>query len=42
MHNNNPESNNIIDKNMLPDHDFIGVIRGKHYQDYLPGHMDRY
>ncbi|MBD2136685.1 hypothetical protein H6F32_03565 [Anabaena sp. FACHB-1237] len=38
MHNNNPESNNIIDEDMLPEYNFTGGIRGKHYQDYRRGH----
>jgi hypothetical protein len=38
MPNMNNESNNIIDEDMLPEYDFIGGVRGKHYQDYRQGH----
>ena len=38
MPNINNQSNNIRDEDMLPEYDFIGGVRGKHYQDYRQGH----
>ncbi|NET55520.1 MAG: hypothetical protein F6K47_04805 [Symploca sp. SIO2E6] len=29
---------NPIDEDMLPEYDFSGGIRGKHYQEYRQGH----
>lgn len=38
MNNPNPEQPNITDDEMLPEYDFTGGVRGKHYQAYARGH----
>lgn len=38
MNNPNPEQPNITDDEMLPEYDFTGGVRGKHYQAYAQGH----
>jgi hypothetical protein len=32
------EPNDLEDNNMLPEYDFSGGVRGKHYQAYREGH----
>ncbi|MTJ14292.1 hypothetical protein FJR11_17240 [Anabaena sp. UHCC 0187] len=38
MNNINPEQLDNTDNEMLPEYDFIGGVRGKHYQAYRRGH----
>jgi hypothetical protein len=38
MNNPNNEQPDIIDDEMLPEYDFRGGVRGKHYQAYRQGH----
>ena len=38
MNNPNNEPPDIIDNEMLPEYDFRGGVRGKHYQAYRRGH----
>ena len=38
MNNPNNEPADIIDNEMLPEYDFRGGVRGKHYQAYRRGH----
>jgi hypothetical protein len=38
MSNSNPEAQEAPDDDMLPEYDFTGGVRGKHYQAYRTGH----
>lgn len=38
MNNINSEQPDIADNEMLPEYDFTGGVRGKHYQAYRLGH----
>ncbi|KOR33672.1 MULTISPECIES: hypothetical protein [Planktothricoides] len=38
MNNHNFDQPDITDDEMLPEYDFTGGIRGKHYQAYRQGH----
>jgi len=38
MNNPNNERPDIVDDEMLPEYDFRGGVRGKHYQAYRQGH----
>jgi hypothetical protein len=38
MNNINSEQPDITDEEMLPEYDFTGGVRGKHYQAYRRGH----
>ena len=38
MNNNDPNLNNNLDDDMLPEYDFSQGVRGKHYQAYRKGH----
>jgi hypothetical protein len=38
MNNINSEQPDITDEEMLPEYDFTGGVRGKHYQAYQRGH----
>ena len=38
MTSSNPEAHEMPDDDMLPEYDFTGGVRGKHYQAYRAGH----
>ncbi|WP_107666778.1 hypothetical protein [Cyanothece sp. BG0011] len=39
MNNNEPNLNNNIEDDMLPEYDFSQGVRGKHYHAYRQGHQ---